>query len=344
MVVSLLLVLNFSIGLSAVNNYDRQEADTCKTISQRLSVKTSYEKSNILMKDAMRLTKASDMEFHTTSRDMADEFCGRYDDGGFPMCFVAGTKVKTSEGDKNIEYIEEGDYVLSENPDTGEQEYKKVLQTFVNEKRILVHVYVEDEEIITTDGHPFYVEGTGFIPSEELRNGDILRLADGRTAPVISIEIEYLDEPISVYNFEVEDSHTYYVSELGVLVHNTGCPGDTSANVEKIVMLEKAGKGGSGYSKTTRRQAFRQAKEAAGIPKSAQYKTHKFVYDGSSENRIVYEFEVNGESKYIIEHPYDKMGRGNHFHGADALKGSPFDKGRYNQYDGHFPEDFDGFY
>lgn len=48
--------------------------------------------------------------------------------------------------------------------------------------------------------------------------------------------------------------------------------------------------------------------------------------------------------KYIIEHPFDKNGRVPHFHGADALKGSPFDKGRYNQYDGHFPEDFDGFY
>lgn len=37
------------------------------------------------------------------------------------------------------------------------------------------------------------------------------------------------------------------------------------------------------------------AKEAAGIPKSSQFKTHKFVYDGSTENRIVYEFEVGGE-------------------------------------------------
>ena len=103
-------------------------------------------------------------------------------------------------------------------------------------------------------------------------------------------------------------------------------------------------KGGSkGSTETTRRQAFREAKEAAGIPKSAEYKTHKFVYDGTSENRIVYEFEVNGEKKYIIEHPFDKMGRGNHFHGADATKGSPFSKGRYNQYPGHFPEDFNGF-
>ena len=44
MVVSLLLVLNFSIGVSAGSGYDRQEADACITISERLSVKTSYGK------------------------------------------------------------------------------------------------------------------------------------------------------------------------------------------------------------------------------------------------------------------------------------------------------------
>lgn len=39
MVVSLLLVLYFSIGVSTSTNYDRQEADACITISERLSVK-----------------------------------------------------------------------------------------------------------------------------------------------------------------------------------------------------------------------------------------------------------------------------------------------------------------
>ena len=39
MVVSLLLVLDLSIGVSASANYDRQEADACITISQRLSGK-----------------------------------------------------------------------------------------------------------------------------------------------------------------------------------------------------------------------------------------------------------------------------------------------------------------
>ena len=95
--------------------------------------------------------------------------------------------------------------------------------------------------------------------------------------------------------------------------------------------------------KTTRRQNFRDAKVASGIPKSAQYNTHKFVYDSGYEDRIVYDFDVNGQKKYIIEHPFDKNGRGVHFHGADTKKGSPFNKGKYNQYDGHFPEDINGF-
>ena len=46
---------------------------------------------------------------------------------------------------------------------------------------------------------------------------------------------------------------------------------------------EKCDKVGGNDSKsssnTTRRQAFREAKEAAGIPKSAEYKTHKFVFE-----------------------------------------------------------------
>lgn len=39
MVVSLLLVLNFSIGVSASSGYDNQDADVCITIGERLSVK-----------------------------------------------------------------------------------------------------------------------------------------------------------------------------------------------------------------------------------------------------------------------------------------------------------------
>lgn len=39
MAVSLFLILNLSIGVSANRSYDMQEADACITIGERLSVK-----------------------------------------------------------------------------------------------------------------------------------------------------------------------------------------------------------------------------------------------------------------------------------------------------------------
>ena len=43
---------------------------------------------------------------------------------------------------------------------------------------------------------------------------------DGETREVENVTTEHLDELVKVYNFEVEDWHTYYVTEQGVLVHN----------------------------------------------------------------------------------------------------------------------------
>jgi len=63
MVVSLFLILNFSIGVSASSGYDRQEVDTCITISQRLSVRggsgrTTSENSTILGNNLAREGRA----------------------------------------------------------------------------------------------------------------------------------------------------------------------------------------------------------------------------------------------------------------------------------------------
>ncbi len=54
----------------------------------------------------------------------------------------------------------------------------------------------------------------------EIRAGDILKLANGKTAVVSKVYSEALSSPVTVYNFEVEDYHTYYVGEDSVLVHN----------------------------------------------------------------------------------------------------------------------------
>ncbi len=135
-------------------------------------------------------------------------------------CFVAGTEILTVAGLVAIENISEGDEVLAENPETGEKGVKRVVQTFVKQTYNLVHIYVEDEEIVTTPEHPFWEMNREWCSAIEIRAGDILKLANGKTAIVSKVYSETLSSPVTVYNFEVEDYHTYYVGEDSVLVHN----------------------------------------------------------------------------------------------------------------------------
>jgi hypothetical protein len=167
-------------------------------------------------------------------------------------CFVAGTAVLTALGVSVIEDIRTGDYVWSENPETGEKGLKKVVQTFVNETTELVHVYVNGEKITATPEHPFYNPIKGWTSAVELRAGDILVLRSGEYVIVELVQHEILEAPIKVYNFEVADYHTYYVGESAVLVHNV-----CSTNSARRSAVKKAWKnevdnvsaGGSGITR-----------------------------------------------------------------------------------------------
>lgn len=160
------------------------------------------------------------------------------------LCFVAGTAVKAEEGDRAIEEIKVGDRVWSYSPETGETALKQVTRTFVNETDRLVRLIVNGEEILTTPEHPFYVPhsvderasdwglGSGWLRAADLRAGDVLYLLDGSSAIVESVEQILLDVPVTVYNFEVEHFHSYFVSPSGLLVHNT-CPDENQKIIQK---------------------------------------------------------------------------------------------------------------
>ena len=125
---------------------------------------------------------------------------------------------------KPIEDIHLGDKVLAYNEETGEKAYKPVLQLFRNKTNKWYHIYMNNEEITCTGGHPFYVVGKGFIEAKSLTTSDELLLSTDKVVTIKSIEVEELVESETTYNFEVEGFHTYYVSETKVLVHNK-CPG-----------------------------------------------------------------------------------------------------------------------
>ena len=145
---------------------------------------------------------------------------GSAKDFGTSYCFVAGTLVTTEDGQEPIEEIEVGDKVLSEDETTGEVAVKTVTETYINETDELIHIGVNGETISATPTHPFYVDKLGWTLARSLRAGDVLVLSNGELVTVEWVQHEILESPIKVYNFEVEDFHTYFVGENRVLVHN----------------------------------------------------------------------------------------------------------------------------
>ena len=146
------------------------------------------------------------------------------------FCFVAGTLIHTEDGLVPIEEIKPDQLVWAEDPETGERALKRVVRLFRNEKFELVHLQVNGETITTTVGHPFFVQGKGWVAAKNLVVGDKLELLDGGEAYVDAIDQEKLTESVKVYNFEVEDFHTYYVGKISVLVHNV-CMGSRNPKV-----------------------------------------------------------------------------------------------------------------
>ena len=172
--------------------------------------------------------------------------------------FTAGTLVETEAGLAPIEEIDLGDNVLAEDPTTGEQGYYEVVALTNHPTNEILKVTLEAEsqeaetldstadsgdneniqlnsqtdddppakiqnlksEMEVTSDHPVYIEGQGWLNAENLSIGDRLRRADGGYARVLAIERVKLAEPEPVYNFTVKGLHTYFVLEVGVLVHN----------------------------------------------------------------------------------------------------------------------------
>ncbi len=68
-------------------------------------------------------------------------------------------------------------------------------------------------------------------------------LLNGEYVVVEKVQHEILEAPITVYNFQVEDSHTYYVSGIGVLVHNK-CGQAFDGNQQAVIALAKENRNG----------------------------------------------------------------------------------------------------
>jgi hypothetical protein len=172
-----------------------------------------------------------------------------YDPTGFEQpCFVAGTQVvvppDVPAGDsaespprpvtRSIDALRPGDMVLAKSDVTGEVGWKRVLRTFrttADHLRVLAirpAGSTASQVIRTTNEHPFWVVGYGWMAAGGLAPGCRLVQSDGRAATVTGTLYEPHPDGVAVYNFSVEDDATYFVSQDGtaaaVWVHNN-CEG-----------------------------------------------------------------------------------------------------------------------
>jgi hypothetical protein len=75
------------------------------------------------------------------------------------------------------------------------------------------------ETLKVTLDHPFYVKGFGWMPAGDLDYTCPLYAKDFGNLAVGKVSV--IGERARVYNFEVDEFHTYYVGELAAWVHNT---------------------------------------------------------------------------------------------------------------------------
>ena len=141
---------------------------------------------------------------------------------GGTSCFVAGTKVLTDNGLVNIEDIEIGDFVYAINTDTNEKELKEVIDLYEGYTNETYELYVDDQIIITTPKHQFYVIDKGWVRAYALQEGDVLNGFTNGNKVINKIVNKKHEELVSVYNITVEGYHNYLVTEYQLLVHNVG--------------------------------------------------------------------------------------------------------------------------
>lgn len=131
-------------------------------------------------------------------------------------CFSPGTLVVTQTGSTAIEALKPGDRVLAQNPETGELAYQAVRGVTLRPAVPLVEIEAGGETIRATRGHPFWVNGQGWLMAKHLQAGQYLHTPDG------PLKIERIGEQPAqeAYNLVVSDFATYFVGKQKILVHD----------------------------------------------------------------------------------------------------------------------------
>jgi hypothetical protein len=144
---------------------------------------------------------------------------GRHQGNGIAAYdFAPDSLLVTQDGLRPIEQIRLGDWVWAYDETTGVNSLKEVVRTFARDTDWVVILEIGNEVVQATLEHPFWQDGIGWRRAGELTAGDRVQSISGVPATVTHAEHRLAPQP--VFNIEVTDAHTYFVSPTKLLVHN----------------------------------------------------------------------------------------------------------------------------
>ena len=189
-----------------------------------------------------------------------------------------------------IESVTTAHEVLAFDPATGRTAWKPVLQSFRRTADHLRHLTVlspggTTQTFETTDEHPFWsVDAGEWVAAGSLAVGDRFQATDGSLHVLTATRHEPHPDGMPVFNFEVDDYHSYFVSAHGtrgppLLVHNADCA-DPAADSQptRLSWNEfRSRVGGHGYSQKQISRLYRKYLNSKGIDPTGQSRRLQYL-------------------------------------------------------------------
>ncbi|MGF1623755.1 MAG: polymorphic toxin-type HINT domain-containing protein [Alphaproteobacteria bacterium] len=137
-------------------------------------------------------------------------------EGQYENSFAAGTKVLTDSGLRNIEDIRDGDVVVSFDIDTQRVVNQRVRGVNSRVENVIYEMGIGGQTIRVTRDHPFLTTNGWKRVVETSVGSTVVAHGGGQH----TIETCFMRRgSFTVYNFTVEITGTYYVSDLRLLAH-----------------------------------------------------------------------------------------------------------------------------
>ncbi len=152
-----------------------------------------------------------------------------------------GTWVWTRQGQRAVETVRPGHFVLAQDPRTGELAYQVVLALTTPRQMTVSKVEFNETELHCSPGHVVWATGNGWQRVSKLTSGQSLHGVNAED------HVGHVDTAFDIdsYDLIVDGFHTFFVGEQGLLVHDAtpigpshvALPGFSSAAVAEAVKL-----------------------------------------------------------------------------------------------------------